>query len=148
MKAILCSQYCGPDDLVLADIPDPVAGPGEAVIAIKAAALNFFDLLMIQGKYQHKPPLPFIPGMEGAGEVISVGEGVTEWKPGDRVVGGLRTGGFAEEAVADARALRRIPEGMDFIAASAFQHIIATEAGEGIGSVAAIHVIGKFATCR
>ena len=58
MKAILCSQYCGPDDLVLTDVPDPVAAPGEAVIAIKSAALNFFDLLMIQGKYQIKPPLP------------------------------------------------------------------------------------------
>src|SRR4029079_10182691 len=56
MKAILCSQYCGPDDLVLADLPDPVAAPGEIVIAIKAAALNFFDILMIQGKYQVKPP--------------------------------------------------------------------------------------------
>src|SRR4051794_40515614 len=56
MKAILCSQYCQPEDLVLADVPDPVAGPGEAVIAIKAAALNFFDILMIQGRYQIKPP--------------------------------------------------------------------------------------------
>ena len=56
MKAILCTQYCGPDDLVLTEVPDPVAGPGEAVIAIKSAALNFFDLLMIQGKYQIKPP--------------------------------------------------------------------------------------------
>ena len=63
MKAILCSQYCGPDDLVLTEVPDPVAGPGEAVIAIKAAALNFFDLLMIQGKYQIKP----IPVFTGGG---------------------------------------------------------------------------------
>ena len=61
MKAILCSQYCQPDDLVLADVPDPVAEPGQAVIAIKAAALNFFDILMIQGKYQIKPPFPFSP---------------------------------------------------------------------------------------
>ena len=61
MKAVLCSRYCGPDELELADIPDPVAAPGEAVIAIKAAALNFFDLLMIQGKYQIKPPFPFSP---------------------------------------------------------------------------------------
>jgi NADPH:quinone reductase len=61
MKAILCSQYCQPDDLVLAEVPDPVAEPGQAVIAIKAAALNFFDILMIQGKYQIKPPFPFSP---------------------------------------------------------------------------------------
>ena len=76
MKAILCSQYCGPDDLVLADVPDPVAGPGEAVIAIKSAALNFFDLLMIQGKYQIKPPFPFSPAAEVAGVIESVGAGV------------------------------------------------------------------------
>ena len=68
MKAILCSQYCQPDDLVLADVPDPVAEPGQAVIAIKAAALNFFDILMIQGKYQIKPPLPYTPGSDGAEE--------------------------------------------------------------------------------
>ena len=78
MKAILCSQYCGPDDLVLADVPDPVAGPGEAVIAIKSAALNFFDLLMIQGKYQIKPPFPFSPAAEVAGVIESVGPGVTD----------------------------------------------------------------------
>ncbi|MGB7121638.1 MAG: alcohol dehydrogenase catalytic domain-containing protein, partial [Bradyrhizobium sp.] len=75
MKAILCSQYCGPDDLVLVDVPDPVAGPGEAVIAIKSAALNFFDLLMIQGKYQIKPPFPFSPAAEVAGVIESVGSG-------------------------------------------------------------------------
>ena len=86
MKAILCSQYCQPDDLVLADVPDPVAGPGEAVIAIKAAALNFFDILMIQGKYQIKPPFPFSPAAEVAGVIESVGAGVTDLKVGDRVV--------------------------------------------------------------
>jgi NADPH:quinone reductase-like Zn-dependent oxidoreductase len=75
MKAILCSQYCGPDELVLSDIPDPVAGDGEVVIAIKAAALNFFDLLMIQGKYQIKPPFPFSPAAEIAGVIESVGAG-------------------------------------------------------------------------
>ena len=77
MKAILCSQYCQPDDLVLTDVPDPVAAPGEAVIAIKAAALNFFDILMIQGKYQIKPPFPFSPAAEIAGVIESVGDGVT-----------------------------------------------------------------------
>ena len=86
MKAILCSQYCQPDDLVLADVPDPVAAAGEAVIAIKSAALNFFDLLMIQGKYQIKPPFPFSPAAEVAGVIESVGAGVTDLKVGDRVV--------------------------------------------------------------
>src|SRR5207244_1598405 len=85
MKAILCSQYCQPDDLVLADVPDPVAGPGEAVIVIKSAALNFFDILMIQGKYQIKPPFPFSPAAEVAGVIESVGSGVTDLKVGDRV---------------------------------------------------------------
>src|ERR1700685_4526049 len=84
MKAILCSQYCGPDDLVLTEIPDPVAGPGEAVIAIKSAALNFFDLLMIQGKYQIKPPFPFSPAAEVAGVIESVGAGGTRLEGGQR----------------------------------------------------------------
>src|SRR5437879_7765660 len=87
MKAILCTQYCGPDDLVLADVPDPVAGLGEAVIGIKSAALNFFDLLMIQGKYQIKPPFPFSPAAEVAGVIESVGAGVTDLEVGDRVGG-------------------------------------------------------------
>ena len=86
MKAILCSQYCQPDDLVLADVPDPVAGPGEAVIAIKSAALNFFDILMIQGKYQIKPPFPFSPAAEVAGVIESVGAGVTNLKVGDSTI--------------------------------------------------------------
>src|SRR3979411_35225 len=86
MKAILSSQYCQPDDLVLADVPDPVAGPNEAVITIKAAALNFFDILMIQGKYQIKPPFPFSPAAEVAGVIESDGAGVTDLKEGARVV--------------------------------------------------------------
>src|ERR1700744_1427036 len=86
MKAILCSQYCGPDDLVLADVPDPVAEAGQAVTRIKSAALNFFDLLMIQGKYQIKPPFPFSPAAEVAGTIERVGAGGTELKVGDRVV--------------------------------------------------------------
>ena len=83
MKAILCSQYCGPDDLVLTEVPDPVAGPAEAVISIKSAALNFFDLLMIQGKYQIKPPFPFSPAAEVAGVIESIGAGVTGLNVGD-----------------------------------------------------------------
>ena len=97
MKAILCSQYCQPDDLVLADVPDPVAGPGEAVIAIKSAALNFFDILMIQGKYQIKPPFPFSPAAEVAGVIESVGAGVTDLKVGDRVVASCGHNGAREK---------------------------------------------------
>src|ERR1700689_1516568 len=80
MKAILSSQYCGPDELALTDVADPGAGPGEAVIAFKSPAFNFFDLLMIQGKYQIKPPFPFSPAAEVAGVVESVGGGVSDLK--------------------------------------------------------------------
>ncbi|UTD27103.1 NADPH:quinone oxidoreductase family protein [Bradyrhizobium sp. WD16] len=114
MKAILCSQYCGPDDLVLADIPDPVAAAGEIVIAIKAAALNFFDLLMIQGKYQIKPPFPFSPAAEVAGMVESVGAGVTEFKPGDRVVASVGYNGAREKIAVAAMQAVKIPDNLDY----------------------------------
>src|SRR5215469_1579939 len=114
MKAILCSQYCQPDDLVLADVPDPVAGPGEAVITIKAAALNFFDLLMIQGKYQIKPPFPFSPAAEVAGIIESVGSGVTGLKPGDRVIASSGHNGAREKIALAAAAIVKIPAALDF----------------------------------
>jgi NADPH2:quinone reductase len=84
MRAILCTHYGGPDELELADIPAPTAGPNEAVVRIKAAALNFFDTLIIAGKYQYKPPFPFSPASEFAGVVESVGPGATGVAPGDR----------------------------------------------------------------
>ena len=85
MKAILCHDYGPPDSLTLGELPDPEAGPGKAVIDIHAAGANFVDALCIQGTYQIKPPLPFIPGMELAGVVRAVGEGVGNVAPGDRV---------------------------------------------------------------
>src|SRR6201990_3035164 len=109
MKAILCSQYCQPDDLVLADVPDPVAGPGEAVVAIKAAALNFFDILMIQGKDQIKPPFPVSPAAEIAGVVESIGEGVTSLKVGDRVVASCGHNGAREKIALPANSIVTIP---------------------------------------
>jgi NADPH2:quinone reductase len=114
MKAVLCSQYCGPDDLVLTEVADPVAGPGEAVIAIKAAALNFFDLLMIQGKYQIKPPFPFSPSAEVAGVIESVGTGVTELKPGDRVMASCGHNGAREKIALPSSAIVKIPDNLDF----------------------------------
>lgn len=114
MKAILCSQYCGPDDLVLADVPDPVAAPGEVVIAIKAAALNFFDLLMIQGKYQIKPPFPFSPAAEVAGMIESVGDGVTDLKVGDRVVASVGHNGAREKVAVPAMQAVKIPDNLDY----------------------------------
>jgi NADPH2:quinone reductase len=114
MKAILCSQFCQPDDLVLADVPDPVAEPGQAVIGIKSAALNFFDILMIQGKYQIKPPFPFSPAAEVAGVVESVGAGVTGVKVGDRVIASCGHNGAREKIALPAETLVKIPDSLDF----------------------------------
>src|ERR1700704_1749604 len=114
MKAMLCSQYCGPDDLVLADLPDPVAEAGQAVIAIKSAALNFFDLLMIQGKYQIKPPFPFSPAAEVAGVIESVGAGVTDLKAGDRVGAAGGHNGAREKIALPANSIVKIPDNLDF----------------------------------
>src|ERR1700761_5921743 len=119
MKAILCSHYCQPDDLVYADVPDPVAGPAEAVIAIKAAALNFFDILMIQGKYQIKPPFPFTPGAEVAGVVDAVGSDVTEHRIGDRVMAMTHGAAFAESSIAPAASVFPMPAKMSFEEAAA-----------------------------
>ena len=109
MKAILCSQYGGPDDLVLTEVPDPVAGPNEAVIAIKSAALNFFDLLMIQGKYQIRPPFPFSPAAEVAGVIESVGTDVTDLKVGDRVVASCGHNGAREKIALAANSIVKTP---------------------------------------
>ncbi|MBV9556930.1 MAG: NADPH:quinone oxidoreductase family protein, partial [Pseudolabrys sp.] len=114
MKALLCTRLGGPDDLEVADIPDPVAGPGEAVVAVRAAALNFFDTLIIAGKYQTKPSLPFSPAAEMAGVVESVGSGVTGLKPGDRVLGYLGYGAARQRVAAKAEQLIKIPDALDF----------------------------------
>ena len=112
MKAILCTQYCGPDDLVLTDLADPVAGAGEAVIAIKAAALNFFDLLIIAGKYQFKPEYPFSPGAEFAGTVESIGPDVTGFAAGDRVIGYSGWGAAREKIAIGTGKLIKMPPGL------------------------------------
>ena len=114
MKAILCTRYCTPDELELADIPQPIAGPGEALVRVKAAALNFFDLLIIAGKYQVKPPFPFSPASEFAGVVESVGAGVTDIAVGDRVLGSTGHGTAREYIAVPAKQLVKIPEKLDF----------------------------------
>ena len=113
MKAVLCSRPGTPDDLTLADLPDPVAGPGEAVVRIAAAALNFFDLLIIAGKYQFKPAYPFSPGAEFAGTVESVGPDVTEVAVGDRVMGYSGWGAAREKLAIKVRKLSKIPAALD-----------------------------------
>ncbi|MEX3839960.1 NADPH:quinone oxidoreductase family protein [Paraburkholderia sp. BR10882] len=119
MRAIRCNQYGPPDSLTLEDSPDLVPGPGQVVIDVKAAAVNFPDVLIIENKYQMKPPLPFTPGAELAGVVRAAGEGV-KLAPGTRVVAYVGTGAFAEQALADASACVALPEGADFATAAAF----------------------------
>lgn len=99
-------------DMEEIDLPAP--GEGEVQIRIRACAVNFPDLLMVQGKYQFKPPLPFTPGMEAAGDIVAVGPGVTAFAPGDKVVAGLRTGGMAEGANTPAASCRAMPEAMSY----------------------------------
>jgi NADPH2:quinone reductase len=126
MKAIICSQWCEPDDLVLGDLPDPVAGPGEVVIAIKSAALNFFDILMVQGKYQTRPPFPFSPAAEIAGVIESVGAGVTDFKAGDRVISSVGYNGAREKVAAKATDTLKIPDSLDYDRAAGLIIIYAT----------------------
>ncbi|HTO46468.1 MAG TPA: NADPH:quinone oxidoreductase family protein [Burkholderiales bacterium] len=120
MKALLCKAYGGPETLVLEELPSPRPAAGEVVIDVKAAGVNFPDVLIIQNKYQVKPPLPFAPGAELAGVIQEVGAGVTGFKPGDRVIAMTTWGAFAEECVARAEQLIRMPNGLDFPTAAAF----------------------------
>lgn len=119
MRAVLCREFGPPSSLVLDDVPSPQPGPGHVVVTVKACGVNFPDTLMIEGRYQFKPPMPFSPGGEVAGVVARVGEGVTSVRPGDRVIAVTGYGGFAEEVVTEADRLVPLPDGMDFPAGSA-----------------------------
>jgi NADPH2:quinone reductase len=119
VKAILCQRFGPPDELVLADIPDPVAAPGEVVAKVEAVGLNFFDTLIIAGKYQTKPSFPFSPGGEFAGVVESVGTGVTEFAPGDRVMGYTNFNAARERTAVAARQIVKLPADLDFDRAAA-----------------------------
>ena len=114
MKAILCTRFGGPDDLEFKDLPDPVPGAGEVVVAVKSAALNFFDTLIIAGKYQVKPPFPFSPASEFAGVVERVGAGVTDLAAGDRVLGYGGFGAAREKVQIGAQRVVKIPAQLDF----------------------------------
>lgn len=117
MRAILCNAYGPPEDLALAEVADPVPGPGQLLVRVHAAAVNFPDVLFIAGKYQIKIPPPFIPGNEIAGEVVG-GDGAS-FSPGRRVFG-TTFGAFAELAVLDAATAAPLPDGVDFGSAAAF----------------------------
>jgi NADPH2:quinone reductase len=120
MKAVVCKQFGPPDSLLVEDLPSPRAGPGEVVLTVKAASVNFPDVLIIQNKYQFKPPLPFSPGSELAGVVKEVGAGVAGFTPGDQVIAFTTYGAFAEEVKTEAARLVPLPQGMDFITGAAF----------------------------
>src|SRR5689334_14676166 len=128
LRAVLCKSFGPPETLVIEDIPSPVPGPGEVVVSVKAASVNFPDTLIIQNKYQTKPPLPFSPGSECAGVVKTVGEGVTRFRPGDPVMAVTTYGAFAEEVLTPESRLLEIPRGMDVVTASAFTLTYGTSA--------------------
>jgi NADPH2:quinone reductase len=113
MQAILCNQHGTPDDLVLANIPEPTARAGEAVVTIDAVGLNFFDTLIIADKYQTKPALPFSPGGEFSGRIEAIGEGVAGFAPGDRVLGYCRYGAARERIAITQDRLVKCPTGLD-----------------------------------
>jgi len=126
MKAVLCTHFGTADELELADIAEPQAGPGKAVVRVKAAALNFFDTLLIAGKYQYKPPFPFSPAAEFSGIVESVGSGVTDFAPGDRVMGHMGWGAAREAVAISVRQLAKLPDALDFERAAGLNVIYAT----------------------
>ena len=126
MKAVVCKAWGLPDTLVVEDVATPQPGPGEVLIDIRAASVNYPDVLMIQKKYQVQPTLPFIPGSEVAGVVSALGEGVTSVKLGDRVIAFVGLGGFAEQVVAKAAGLVAIPQGLDDAVAAGFTLVYGT----------------------
>ncbi|WP_198146975.1 NADPH:quinone oxidoreductase family protein [Marinobacter psychrophilus] len=126
MKAILCKEYGPADKLVIEDVPSPTAKGRGVKVRVKAAGLNFPDTLIIEGKYQLKPALPFSPGGEMSGEVIAVGEKVTRFKVGDRVAGLTGYGAFAEEVIVPEHNLLLLPEDMSDEKAAAFMMVYGT----------------------
>jgi NADPH2:quinone reductase len=120
MRAVICRAWGEVESLKVEDVPPPAPGPGQVLIDVNATAVNYADSIMVAGRYQTKPPLPFSPGLETAGVVTACGEGVTRFAPGDRVMAILAYGGLAEMAVADEAETFRLPDGMPFDEAGAF----------------------------
>ena len=159
MKAFLCKEFGPVDSHQVEEIDDPIAGPGQVVVDIKATGISFPDVLIVQGLYQFKPPFPFSPGSEISGVVSSVGEGVTMHKEGDRVMGSIGSGGLREKGVYLEQQLMPLPETMDFNTAAgvplnygttyhafkqrgelkAGQSVLVLGAGGGLG-ITAIHI--------
>ena len=126
MRAILCKEYGPAEKLVIEDIECPAPSGNQVKVKVKAAGLNFPDTLIIEGKYQIKPEMPFSPGGEMAGEVLEVGEGVKNFKPGQRIMGLTGYGAFAEEILVPENRLIPVPDGMDDHTAAAFSMVYGT----------------------
>ncbi len=120
MRAWVCRAYSDYHDVVIDTVPDPVPGPGQVLIRPRAACVTFVEMLQVQGLHQHKYPTPFIPGGECAGEVLALGDGVTRFKLGDKVMGGVRTGAYAELVVADQNGLHHLPAPFDWYTGASF----------------------------
>ncbi|HTC14738.1 MAG TPA: NADPH:quinone oxidoreductase family protein [Steroidobacteraceae bacterium] len=126
MRAVLAREFASPERLTLEEVPPRLPGPGEVLIRVKACGINFFDGLMVQGKYQIKPPPPFSPGAEVAGLVSAVGAGVTAPAVGARVLASIGFGGYADEVIIEAARVVTLPSRMDFVTAAAFPITYAT----------------------
>ena len=119
MKALQCIELGGPEKLQVCEVEDPIVIPEHVIIEVKSASVNFPDVLMIQGLYQFQPPMPFTPGGESAGIIIEVGEGVTDYKVGDKVFAATMVGAIAEKVLTHVSTLRPIPDDMDYEIAAA-----------------------------
>jgi len=126
VKALVCREYGAPEDLVIEDHPDPEPGGGEVLVDIKAAGINFPDVLVIGGKYQVKTPPPFVPGGEAAGIVEAVGKGVSRFRPGDRVIATPISGAFAEKCVLPDRLCLPLPDKLSYEQGAGFTVTYAT----------------------
>ncbi len=120
MKAVLCKSWGDPSTLTIEDVPSPPITGGEVRIGVHASGINFADILMVAGQYQFRPPFPFSPGLEVAGEVLEIGDGVDNVKIGDRVMAICNYGGYAEEVIVPAPMVVPLPDSMSFIDAAAF----------------------------
>jgi NADPH2:quinone reductase len=120
MRAWVCRAYGDYHDIVIDDLPDPQPGPGQVLIRPRAASVTFVEMLQVQGKHQHKWPTPFVPGGECAGVVEAVGEGVSRFRPGDRVMGGVRTGAYGELVAADETLISPVATPFDWYQAASY----------------------------
>jgi NADPH:quinone reductase len=126
MRALVCREFGPVQSLIVTEVPDPVVAPGRVVMRVEAASVNYPDALLVQGKYQSKPELPFIAGSEVAGTVAAVGEGVTHVKAGERALAFCGRGGFAEQVAVDGNAVFALPAQVDTAAAAAMPLVYTT----------------------